>query len=269
MRSCARHPLALVAPLHMLIKSTSRRQRSAYRQLIEYNLRVRSQDCAPELIFLQNLRSKTPQGWIDEYVRNDERRITTRKDSVRAFHEVMSFAAEDSQYLNKKVLKDMVEEYIARRAPEALVIAVLHSDKAHLHVHLVISGTTYGTGRSTSVSKAKFGNIKKEIEELQRQRYPELLYSFAQGKDRYRGRAKDSVPTRQTRKAFLYSALSDVMEQTTTTAGLQKRLEDMGIAIYFRRGIPTGLRYLGKKYRFKKLGIDIEKFLKRTLDRNR
>lgn len=165
----------------MLIKSKSRKDIRAFGQLLRYVLQKEKEGPNPEVLLTQNLRGKDIPTWVKEFTQNEQKRLSKRRNSVRIFHEIMSFAPEDSPHLSPSTVEDLVQEYLERRAPQALALAVIHQDTEHLHVHLLISGVTYQSGKSTSISKATFARIKKEIEEIQRERYPMLVYSLAQG----------------------------------------------------------------------------------------
>ena len=163
----------------MLIKSTSRKDIKAFRQLLQYVFQKEKQGPEPQVVLTQNLLGQDISEWQKEFLQNEQKRLSKRRNSIRVFHEIMSFAPEDTPHLSQAIINDLVHQYLERRAPQALALAVIHQDTEHMHVHLLISGITYRSGKSTSISKSDLAGIKKELEELQREKYPMLVHSLA------------------------------------------------------------------------------------------
>jgi hypothetical protein len=72
-------------------------------------------------------------------------------------------------------MEDLTREYLQRRTT-GLAMAYPHFDK-HPHVHILLSQNDYQSSKSIRISKSKFSKIKREIERIQAERYPELLNS--------------------------------------------------------------------------------------------
>ena len=127
-----------------------------------------------------NLRGDSPDSWIQEYLDNEEGRLTLRSDSVFMNHVIISFHADDREQLSQEILQDIAQKYIDLAAQDALVVAVPHHDRDHLHVHLAISGIDCFEGKSLRMSQADFAQTKEKLQDYQREKYPELEHSIVE-----------------------------------------------------------------------------------------
>src|SRR5688572_28504463 len=103
-------------------------------------------------------------------------------------HVIISFHANDREKLSQEILQDIAQKYIDLSADAALVVAVPHFEKDHLHVHLAISGVDCFEGKSLRMSKADFADTKEKLQDYQREKYPELEHSIV---EHGRGKKKD------------------------------------------------------------------------------
>src|SRR4029077_20694415 len=99
-------------------------------------------------------------------------------DSVKLFHEILSWHKDDAKHITLAKMEDMVRKYIQLRNPNGIYTAVPHFDKDHCHVHICASGVGYKTGKSLRLSKADLQKLKVETQNYQIQKYPELTHSI-------------------------------------------------------------------------------------------
>lgn len=173
----------------MLIRSlATRKSKRSLKRLLNYlfhsNEKVR--DGKGDLHYMtQHLRGSSIEEWVEEWDGNEAYRTQRRRNSVWAYHDVLSFHEKDSAYLNQAVIQDLLFTYLNKRAPGALALGVVHYDTEHIHLHLCFSGIEAYTGRSNRISKSDFARIKKEVQEFQKSKYPELMHSIVEhGKSR-------------------------------------------------------------------------------------
>lgn len=99
------------------------------------------------------------------------------KNSVAMYHEIIAFSDLDNKILLKfpHIMEDITREYLQRRTT-GLGMAYPHFDK-HPHVHILLSQNQYQSSKSIRISKSEFSKIKREIENILIERYPELIHS--------------------------------------------------------------------------------------------
>ncbi len=250
----------------MILKSLSRRSNSGgqlFSYLLRYSLKEKSlknKDQAT-IIYTHNLRSRSPQGWIKEYLVNESYRIYHRKNSVMLFHNIISFSPLSKEHLNDKILKDIAKKFVELRGPNNLYLAVAHKEKAHTHLHLVVSGTSL-SGKSSRVSKQKFQHIKIELDKHQ-EKYPQLVHSLIQHQ-KNNPRSKEELiqyakTNRQTIKQILLLSVDNLYNKAASPKDFLKRLKAETYEPYYRNGKLQGIIVDEKKYRLSRLGINEEK----------
>ena len=92
-------------------------------------------------------------------------------------HEILSWHKYDSEKLSLEKLKAIGMEYIQQRNPKGIYVMVPHFDKDHIHLHVCASGVEYKSGKTLRLSKADFNKFKKDIQNFQKERFPELAKS--------------------------------------------------------------------------------------------
>ena len=193
-----------------------------------------------------------------------------RKNGISLYHEVISLSGQDAA--EPAMLYDLAAFYLAQRAPQALAYGAVHTDRANPHIHLVISANLRGRSKKLRLSRARFATIKRELEAYQRERYPQLTHSlvFTAGEqpefepdtpvlgraegEFQRRRRRDGAKTRST-KEFLSQALTDSLTIAATESEFRTRLQRVAIEPYERGGRLAGVRYQGKKYRLRTIGL--------------
>ena len=163
----------------MILKSLTRK--SGTGQLLNYLFKKEEKLIAgnqPPLVIRHNVRSKSIDKWIKEFDANEQFRIHKRKDSVKAYHTILSFSNKDKEKITEKTLRAVAKQYMKLRGNDNLFIGTAHYDKDHIHLHLVMSGTKYLTGESNRISRAEFHQLKIEMDKWQSRKFPELVNSL-------------------------------------------------------------------------------------------
>lgn len=225
---------------------------------------VRSKENLPVVSIKQNVRARTINGIIKSFERNEDLRVHQRKDSVKAHHTILSFSAKDTPNLTDEILKDIARHYISLRGIENMYVGSIHTDKDHLHVHIVMSGTQVGTGLSSRISRMEFQNIKQAMQQYQKEKYPQLVYSLPEHGGRKNERTSVLKNLKNAERAPYKSSLLELLETTySKSRSSQHFLEQIqrhGHEPYFRNGKLQGVRYDGDlKFRFSRLGFDEKK----------
>ncbi len=235
----------------MIVKCISWKGR-CYGQLLRYMVTEEHRDREFDFIITHNVKSKnnTIEEWESAFQQNEQLRKHRRKDNAYFYHFILSYAPEDTKHLTSEKLKDLTHAFISEHGIEGMYIAVPHMEKDHLHVHILDSSIAYKSGTSLRKSHAQFHALKENLQEYQKEKYPELSHSLVE-----HGKAKNErVMKREEILKLLRSYLSD-------TGGVkdEESFEALGAKIYERNGKPYGVMYKGQPYRFKALGIERKK----------
>lgn len=225
-------------------------------QLVRYIFQEEKQKSHTPFVMKHNLSGRDTERWIKQLEFNASLRKIKRKDQVLIYHEVMSFNAKDTAFINKKVLQDLSKKYIELRGVENMYAICEHQDRLHAHLHIAVSGSRFLTGLSSRMSKASFDMLKKDMERYQKEKYPELKHSIAYSKEK--AKSTDKKYVRQSNKSEITKALDSVFAQSKTTHEVEKKLSDLGHTPYYRNGVLTGVSYKGEmKFRLNRLGYNI------------
>ena len=113
-----------------------------------------------------------------EFVRNDAYRSKGAKN--RMYHHILSFSAKDSAVITSDIMQSIAERYIAKAQLENhLVYGRVHSDKEHIHWHLMSSQNCFRSKKGFRLSKSELKALQVEMEEYTKQHYPQIKHSFA------------------------------------------------------------------------------------------
>ncbi len=250
----------------MIIKSISHKRKTSFKYLLEY---LMSDDHNAEIIHKQLLRGDTLQMWQKQFINNSKKRKINRKNAVYLHHEILSFSPESSPYINKEKLIDISKMYIKQRAKRTLALVVFHQEKDHFHVHLVIASTDF-MGQSNRLSKQEFAQLKLDMQDFQKQNYPELNHSLVQHEKDKRTRIKESERRRSIRtdvvsdKETLYYTIQSIFHASPNIESFIHTLKHNDIKPYLRRGKLTGVHFGNRKFRFKTLGITDDMLLEKN-----
>jgi hypothetical protein len=210
-------------------------------------------------VISHHLRGNTIKQWEKQLTENESHRLRKRKDTIKLYHEILSWHKDDAKNLTLPMLEDMAREYIKQRNPNGIYIAVPHFDKDHYHIHICVSGVEYKTGKSLRLSKAALGKLKNGIQKYQIEKYPELTNSVVE-----HGKRRKQVKTdkeykfnwregRETDKEKLQKLLGYISEKAKSQDEFYNLLKDEKLEVYNRNGKPAGVIFNGRKFRFSRL----------------
>jgi hypothetical protein len=252
----------------MIIKIKSRK-RPSFKQLLEYitnneksllqNKEKRS------FIITHNLKGKRIKQWVEQFKTNETYRKIKRTDSVCLFHEILSWHGDDAKNITPEKIEAMTREYIKLRNPNGMYVAVPHFDKEHYHVHLCASGIEYRTGKSLRLSKTNLQKLKKNIQDYQVEKFPELSKSVVQ-----HGKKEKSMMTdkeyqikqrtgRMTDKEMVIDILNNCYKKAISKEEFFENLLGCGLKTYIRGRNISGIIFNERKFRLKRLGFTAER----------
>ena len=163
-----------------IVFSSTRKDVQAISSLTHYIFRFKHSD-HNELMVVHNIHWKrqSKEEIMAAFLENDAFR-KKRKNGVVVYHEILSFHPEDSDYLldHPWVLETISRFYMLRRSPDGLGIAVLHQDKEHLHIHMMLSANKIESPQSTRLTKNEFRQIRRDVEQYQSLVFPQLKKSY-------------------------------------------------------------------------------------------
>jgi hypothetical protein len=226
-------------------------------------------------ILTHNLKGRKIERWVAQFKENETFRKRKRKDSVILTHEIISFHKDDSEHITVEKLREIAREYISRRNIKGMYVAVPHFDKEHYHIHICASGVEYRDGKSLRMSKAGFQKLKKDIQNYQIERYPELSKSLVAHDKKSKGRISEKEyqqklrTGRATKKEQIIETLESCFKACSSKNEFYQKLKDSGLEIYERSGKTTGVVLDKIKFRFSRLGFpnerieELEKSLRR------
>lgn len=233
--------------------------------LLRYSLRekthIKDKENA-ELIHRENLRSRSIAGYIREFNENEANRLYKRKDSVKLYHNIISFAPDDKNLITDPMLKDIVKKFIELRGKNNIYLAVRHQETLHKHLHIIVSGVQLN-GYSSRVSKQQFKHIKTELDKYQQEKYPQLVHSLV-NHEKNRGEANTKLierikTSRQTEKQKLFATLEKIYKRATSAEDFLHKIKEQKLDVYNRNNAPQGIIIDGQKFRFSRLGFDAPK----------
>jgi len=159
----------------------SRKGSPNFKRIVSYILKEQKREA---WVALHNIDLITPnkEAIIQAFKENDQYR-KKRKNGNAYYHEILSFSDLDYKTLsaNLWILEDIAHEYLTRRT-NGLALAYPHIDdhiksNPSIHIHLLLSANEFASSKSVRISKAQFKKIKRELEQIQLERYPEVQHS--------------------------------------------------------------------------------------------
>ncbi len=240
-----------------------------FKRLLEYMLNDENRlfNSKDKSFFIShNLKGRKIDGLVKQYLENEKFRKRKRKDSVILTHEIISFHKDDSDNINIEKLEEIAREYIKQRNSRGIYVAVPHFDKEHYHIHICASGVEYRFGKSLRMSKAGFQKLKKDIQNFQIERFPEISKSLVahdkKGKSRQTEKEyQQKLRTgRTTKKENVREAIESCIKTSKSKKEFYTKLKESGFEIYKRSGKITGVVLDKMKFRFARLGFTDERF---------
>jgi hypothetical protein len=230
-------------------------------------------------VLTRNLKGKNPEKWASQYLKNESFRLRKRSDSVYLTHEILSWHREDSANITLEKLEDIVGEYLRLRNENGIHVAVPHFDKSHYHVHICSSGIEYRTGKTMRLSKIDLHKLKKDIQNYQLEKYPELSKSVvAHGSNKTlttdREKQINLRSGRESDKDQLLTIMKTCYKKANSKESFFELLAECGIHSYKRGCRISGFVFEKRKFRLGKLGFEeerinqLDKSIKRNQDLN-
>ncbi|MDP1728495.1 MAG: relaxase/mobilization nuclease domain-containing protein [Bacteroidota bacterium] len=248
-----------------MIYKVMTRSTPTYKGLIEYIL---NESKTPDShIFTHNLRSKKRdvKNITKEFIENESYRKYSRSDQVFLNHEIISFSNMDSVKIQPAMIQDIMNRYISLRGENGVYLASVHQDTSQIHVHIMVSGLQYRSGRSFYIPKDKLFKLKKDLQEYQKEKYPEISYSLPNhgSKREYVTDRKWFAKHKEDRsieKVILQKTIKEAFEISSTQKEFLNLLAKQNLHYYERSGSPAGIISGNSKFRFSRLGISKELF---------
>lgn len=265
----------------MILKTLRIKNQSGFERLVRYVLTDDKEHLREKGFMLtHNILSNDIEGITKEFVANDNFRIKKRKGLVLLYHEILSFSDKDQRHLTDEKLRDIAEQYIQIRCPNALALAVPHYEKNHTHIHVLVSGSEYRSkNKLLRMDNKQFEHVKHSIESYQVECYSELSNSIVYINKPKREKLNQKDRDKNVRKERAYQAKSKKkekggkMDKERLSIATQQMLDCSSSAlefmtfinsqekleVYHRGGKIAGVIYYGRKYRFTTLGISKER----------
>lgn len=223
-------------------------------------------DSGYSFIVSHNLKGNSIPDWVKQYQENEAYRRVKRENSVLLTHEIISFHKDDATNITLDKLEDITREYVRKRNINGMYVAVPHFDKEHYHIHICASGIEYRTGKALRLSKTELQNVKKQIQNYQIEKYPELSKSIVNHEKKVKalsvtdkeqkfkertGRASD--------KELLIGMLKTCYKKAASKDNFYENLKESGLTTYIRGGKISGIIFNDKKFRINRLGFTEER----------
>lgn len=259
----------------MIIKTLSRKGNS-FDKAISY-VDKNQEETEKSALFDKNFRiyhniiGNTKEDAIQAFKENYQHK-KKRKNGISIHHEILSFHKDDS--VTQRAIEDLSQKYINIRAKNAVVYGAVHTDKKHIHCHLIISANEVGSSKSIRLNNRDFKGIRVELEEYQQRHYPELHKSLVYlGREQKRSREKEETNSRDqkytelqkrleteaknkntrkkvTDKEKVYVYLYQAQQRAKSLDEFYQLIEKQGLSVYERKNKKIGVTLKGRNYRF-------------------
>lgn len=248
----------------MIIKSMARKH-PGFGQLVGYFDKGQVKGTTP--VFTRNLYAENSDASaIQREFEANFGYLPKRKNGNALYHEILVLDQNTglSPEQENTILLDLAAYYVDQRAPNQLVYGKVHDDQSHRHIHLMISSNAVKSDRRLRVTKARFAEIQKAVEERLLSRYPELgaerIYTRGDDRQALKQSSREGELERRTRKPSrkrqLQATLHQTFSQASSSDALEKQLHEQGLRLYVR-GRQVGVEPLqeGRRFRLKTLGV--------------
>jgi len=242
-------------------------KRPSFKALINYIIHDKDRlfdEKGKSFLLTHNVKGKNMDSWVKQFEKNEIFRLRKRSDSVYATHEILSWHRDDSKNIQPGMLESMVNEYIRLRNSGGMFIAAAHFDRSHYHVHMCASGIEYRTGKTMRLSKVNLQKLKKDIQNYQIEKFPELTKSVViHGKSRILKNDKEVQfklrSGRESDKEQLLGILKTCYKKANSKETFFELLAECGVKNYERGGRVSGVVFQERKFRLKSLGYGEER----------
>ena len=213
-------------------------------------------------ILKRNLRGQSIDENLAEYLFNERFRVNKRTNNTLAHHYILGFARKDQTRATDEKVLDLAREFM-RINGNNIYYAAIHKSTESIHLHCVVSGVEYLTGKSNRISTKVFQERKLELQRIQEQKYPELSESVVGHKrwgERSQEKSKKYERERSEEKQVIQSILETAYSSARSLDEFFNAIQLEGHEVYFRNARPTGVKAFGeRKYRFSRLGFESDR----------
>lgn len=264
----------------MIVKIKSYKRIGAARGLLEYALNNKERlfdKQGRSFVITHNLKGQGIDEWVKEIKENETYRKHKRKNNNFLTQEIISYHRSDSKNITLKKMEKMAREYMRLRNPNGLYVAVPHFDKNHWHIHIIAASLEYRTGKSLRMSRKEFSELKQNAQSYQIQKYPELTHSVVRHNRKRKARITDREyqykrrTGKQSRREAVIALIKSCTLNTPSQEEFFARLQGCKLQTYVRGGRIYGVTDGEYKYRFKTIGIDLDRIgiPEKTITRNK
>ena len=216
-------------------------------------------------IVTHNLKGNNVVDWVKQFKENEQYRKRKRTDSVYLTHEILSWHKEDTKDVSIEKMLEITKEYIKKRNPRGIYLAIPHFDKDHYHIHICASGIEYKTGKSLRISRAEFQKLKRDIQNYQIEHFPELSKSVVDHQKKNKNILSEKEyqiklrTGRATDKEQVIEILKTCFKASNSKTDFYQKLKECGLKTYDRGGKTTGVLFGNTKFRLNRLGFTEER----------
>lgn len=202
-----------------------------------------------------------------EFIQNNFYRSKGAKN--RMYHHILSFSSKDKSVITPEMLHNIALHYITEAQLENhLVYGRVHTDKDHIHWHLMSSQNCFHSKKGFRLSKSELKALQIEMEEHTKEHYPQIKHSFvytANKRNLTLGLKTSKVqikPTEQefqiarqgkaSEKQLLIEQVKTLARASTTVPDFERLInQDTQYGFYSYRGKIHGIidKHNNKKYR--------------------
>lgn len=249
----------------MIIKSLSRKK-PTFKQLYEYITDGAEKN---PFVISKNLYNVDEKENILNQFEDNSKNLKFRSNGVYLYHEIISLPEQKDIALKKQkeILNDLANKYLEKRINLNLAFGTIHTEKNHLHCHLMISSNEINSDTRQRLSKEQFNQIQKEIESYKIEKFPELkdkiLYNKEKVRNKYQSaKSKDQEEQfkhrskKPSRSEELKEIISKILTSSFTVKEFENTLNSLNLGLYKRGetyGIIDKTTAENTKYRLKRL----------------
>jgi hypothetical protein len=235
------------------------RKSKSFSQLYDYLTRDKSSHTFSRNTYTNSNNKKE---FVNEFYSN-ARHLREARGKVYMYHEVLSLEENNlTREKQKEILLDMANKYLYQRAEDHLAFGVVHEEKNNMHLHLMISANEIEGEKRVRLSKQEFSAIQERMENYKNQKYSELKKSFMYHNKKDLSKEKQNEQELKNRGAksirdTIKENLENTFDRATSKKYFDNHLNSLGYEIY-TRGKTQGIKFNGKNYRLKTLGLEVK-----------
>lgn len=152
------------------------------------------------------------------------RELWGKADGVQAHHVIQSFSPEDP--VTPQEANEIGRQLAERIAPGHECAVYTHTDKAHIHNHIVINAVNYETGKKYHSDRKQLYNIRERSNELCQEKGLEVVKDQQQAPERFSMAEYKAVDRGEPLwKDELRSAIEEAKQQTLSLKEMQAYLK--------------------------------------------